>query len=116
MRAGSQNASRWWYQTARPGADTGALAFPITNGARDAGLNAAGDHQIRLSGFDGADRRNRWPQTRPHRRLMVVPGTLWGPANSVAIWATLRLSSPALVGAMNHHQSECQVELRFTAQ
>ena len=46
----------------------------------------------------------------PHKRLMVAPGTFTGrPASKLAMWATLRLSSPAWFAQPNSTSlSACQ--------
>ena len=71
-------------------------ALPITNGARDmlstppAIISCVSPLLIARAATPIASR------LEPHRRLMVLPGTLSGsPASSSAMRATLRLSSPA---------------------
>ena len=70
-------------------------ALGMTNGARDAFLDAARDHQLRLAGPDRPRRVSSASMPEPHRRFTVLPGTSCGSPASSAMRATLRLSSPA---------------------
>ncbi len=71
-------------------------AFGITNGARDIDSTPPAS-----TSWASPVRTARAPMATasspdPHRRLTVTPGTVTGrPANSAAMRATLRLSSPA---------------------
>jgi len=90
--------------TTSPGLAQGRTGLAITQGARvidstpPAMTRSASPLRTVAAAVPTADK------LLPHRRLTVMPGTESGsPASRAAIRATLRLSSPALIGRAQHH-------------